>query len=129
MAFCLAIGELLLWAKGWYAPPPSPPRCIYWDPKICALYQFYEPYGYRLKPSRIMEYFYPKVNPRKLNVTSNQDGFRSSRELDEPDSRLRILVLGDSFAFGEGVEEHERFSNVLEDLRPNWRVDNMGMTG
>jgi hypothetical protein len=30
---------------------------------------------------------------------------------------------------GEGVEESERFTNVLEMLHPEWRVDNLGMTG
>jgi hypothetical protein len=37
--------------------------------------------------------------------------------------------LGDSFVFGEGVEESERFTNSLEAMRPMWRVDNLGMTG
>jgi hypothetical protein len=30
---------------------------------------------------------------------------------------------------GEGVEESERFTNVLEMLHPEWRIDNLGMTG
>jgi hypothetical protein len=37
--------------------------------------------------------------------------------------------VGDSFVFGDGVEESERFTNVLETLRPSWRVDNLGMVG
>jgi hypothetical protein len=40
-----------------------------------------------------------------------------------------MLVLGDSFVFGEGVEEPERFTNYLEEIRPTWRIDNLGMTG
>jgi hypothetical protein len=31
--------------------------------------------------------------------------------------------------WGEGVEEPERFTNILETLQPSWRIDNLGMTG
>jgi len=61
-------------------------------------------------------------------VVSNRHGFRSSRELDEIDDRPHLIVLGDSFVFGEGVEEEERFTNLLQ-TRTGWRVANMGMTG
>jgi hypothetical protein len=61
-------------------------------------------------------------------VISNRHGFRESRELDEPDDRPRVAMLGDSFVFGEGVEEEERFTEVLEELS-GLRVDNLGMTG
>jgi hypothetical protein len=74
-------------------------------------------------------YRYPLHNPRHLNVVSDRYGFRNSRELDEPDERLRVMVVGDSFVFGEGVEEAERFTNVLESSQPAWRIDNLGMTG
>jgi hypothetical protein len=93
------------------------------------LYREHQDYGYALWPSRSMTYLYPRSNPRDLTVTSNSDGFRSSREFNETDERTRILVLGDSFVFGEGVEEKERFTNVMETLQPKWRVDSIGMTG
>jgi hypothetical protein len=64
-----------------------------------------------------------------VGLVANRDGFRASRELEEPDPRLRALFLGDSFVFGDGVEESERFTNVLETLRPSWRVDNLGIVG
>jgi hypothetical protein len=104
--------------------PPYPP--VTSRPE---LYQEFEPYGYRLWPSRTNTYLYPRKNPRQLTVVSNSAGFRDSRELHEPDHRTRILVVGDSFVFGEGVEERERFTNVLEIMEPGWRVDNLGMTG
>jgi hypothetical protein len=59
---------------------------------------------------------------------SNRDGFRAGRELDEPDARPRILFLGDGFVSGDGVEEPERFTNILETLEPSRRMDNLGMT-
>jgi hypothetical protein len=89
----------------------------------------YQPHGYRLWPSRKTTYFYPRSNPRKLLVVSNSDGFRSYREFDEPDERMRIMVVGDSMVFGEGVEADERFTNVLETMQSTWRIDNLGMTG
>ena len=93
------------------------------------LYTEHQDYGYSLWPSRSMTYLYPRNNPRTLTVNSNSDGFRNRREYDEPDRRTRILVVGDSFVFGEGVEEYERFTDVLETMHAGWRVDNLGMTG
>jgi hypothetical protein len=85
--------------------------------------------GYRLHPSLRTTIGYPPSNPRPLSLNANSDGFRSERELGGPDSRPRILVVGDSFVFGSGVETTERFTEVLEWLEPQWRVDNLGMTG
>jgi hypothetical protein len=111
----------------WSGKVPRPP-----DHVVSArpeLYQAYPPYGYRLWPSRTTTYQYPKDHPRLLTVRSNKDGFREGRELDSPDGRRRVLVLGDSMVFGEGVEEEERFTERLEAEDPSWRVDNLGMTG
>lgn len=93
------------------------------------LYQQNDAYGYSLKPSMTTTYWYPQNNPRELTVHSNSYGFRSNRELSKTSDKIEILVLGDSFVFGEGVEEDERFTNILERLQPNWQVDNLGMTG
>jgi hypothetical protein len=72
---------------------------------------------------------YPRNGPNVIPIISNAEGFRSSREYDEPDPRRRILVVGDSFVYGLGVREEERFTEVLEALEPAWRVDNLGMPG
>lgn len=93
------------------------------------MYQAHPPFGYRLWPSRTLTYLYPRDHPRTLTVRSNRHGFRGEREFDAPDFRPRVVVLGDSMVFGEGVEEEERFTDQLEKLAPKWRVDNLGMTG
>ena len=98
---------------------PTRPDLYTADPRV----------GYRLHPSQRVNVHYPPRNPRALSIVSNADGFRSDRELGAPDVRPRILVVGDSFVFGSGVEERERFTEVLEWLEPGWRVDNLGMTG
>jgi hypothetical protein len=90
--------------------------------------QFYQPYGYRLFPSTRTTILYPPDRPRTITLVSNRDGFRAGRELDEPDPRPRILFLGDGFVSGDGVEESERFTNILETLEPSRRMDNLGMT-
>jgi hypothetical protein len=64
-----------------------------------------------------------------VTVFTNSDGFASSRNLGEPDPRPRVLVIGDSFTMGLGVNEGSRFTEVIENLEPRWRVDNVGMPG
>ncbi len=120
----LGLLEGALRHKDLYAPPVYPPTCA--RPEF---YQFHEPWGYRLHPSRRTTYLYPPEEPRELTVIANRQGFRDARELDEPDERPRILLLGDSFAFGDGVQHEERYGERLEALEPGWRVDNLGMTG
>lgn len=116
----LAEGGLRISGKS--VPPPYPPRLRH--PEL----QAYEPYGYRLFPSRRTAITYPLNPPRTIAVMSNRDGFRANRELDESDARPRILFLGGSIVIGDGVEESERFTNILETLEPSRRMDNLGMT-
>ncbi len=85
--------------------------------------------GYHLWPSTRTCMRYPLDSHRLFHVVSNADGFASSRELGEPDPRPRVLVLGDSFTFGTGIDEGARFTEVVEELEPRWRVDNIGMPG
>lgn len=120
----LALVEVALRFTGRFPIPPA--RVTTERPEM---YEAYPPYGYRLRPSRTMTYSYPRQNPRQLTVHANRHGFRGARELDEADARTRILVVGDSFVFGEGVEESERFTDRIEAAEPGWRVDNLGMTG
>ena len=120
----LAAVEVALRLGNLFRPPNDPPR-----PRRADLYQADERVGYRLWTSTKMCYRYPVSNGRVLSVNSNSDGFRSEREFDEPDSRTRIVVTGDSFVFGDGVEIRERLTEVLEGMEPGWRVDNLGMTG
>jgi hypothetical protein len=124
LAISLVMLEAALRLSGRFQVPPD--RIVSTRPE---LYQAYAPHGYRLWPSRTTTYLYPRDNPRRLTVTSNRHGFRGRRELDEPDARPRIVVLGDSMVFGEGVEEPERFTEQLEAAEPAWRIDNLGITG
>jgi len=46
-----------------------------------------------------------------------------------PRGVVRILVLGDSFTWGFGVEEDEIFTEILESMEPRLEVINMGVSG
>jgi hypothetical protein len=65
-----------------------------------------------------------------VKVGINSDGLR---DRDYPVERVpgkhRMLVLGDSFAWGYGVEQNERFSEVIENSRPDWEIINAGVSG
>jgi hypothetical protein len=64
-------------------------------------------------------------------LSSNSRGVRGRRE--HPDARAagtkRILVLGDSFTFGEDVGDDETYSHQLEQLLPGTEVINLGVHG
>ena len=100
-------------------------------PPICFRPDLFEqvPWGYRLHPSRTVAHRYPPRGGRIVRLVSNADGFRSRREFGDHDPRRRIAVLGDSLIFGEGVEESERLTEVMESASPEWRFDNLGMIG
>ena len=106
------------------APPPERPK-----PMRPELNRADPELGYTLKPHLQTTFRYPPTSTRDLQLVANGDGFRNSREFDEPDSRPRLWVLGDSMTFGEGVNVEQRLTEVVGGLEPGWRVDNLGMTG
>lgn len=62
-------------------------------------------------------------------VRTNSLGMRSDREypLHKPKGRQRIVLLGDSYAAGDGVNNSERFSDRLEAFYPHLDVLNFGL--
>ena len=122
--FALGVIEVAMRLRNWYPPPPNPIVS-----RQSGLYRAHDEMGYTLWPGKDTTYRYPRDAPYELRVKANADGFREDRELGERDGRPRVLVLGDSFVFGDGVREEDRLTEVLERLEPGWRVDNAGMTG
>jgi hypothetical protein len=120
----VALAESVLRVFGIYRPAQYPP-----PPRRADVFVGDSVIGYRLWPLSRTCMRYPPNTRRMVAVISNSDGFASSRELGEPDPRPRILVIGDSFTMGLGVNEGTRYTEVLEDIEPRWRVDNMGMVG
>src|SRR5882672_9124614 len=63
-------------------------------------------------------------------IVANHLGFRESEVPPKTPGRYRIVVVGDSFTWGQGIETGERFSNLLEGfLGPQYEVLNFGRPG
>lgn len=60
-------------------------------------------------------------------VSINKFGLRDKKEINSSNIN-DIFVVGDSFTFGHGVEEDERFSNILESIS-GIKVYNLGIPG
>jgi len=58
------------------------------------------------------------------NVRYNSLDFREREfDIEKSPGTYRIAVIGDSFAYGQGIEEQERFSNLLENWLNEQSVD------
>jgi lysophospholipase L1-like esterase len=64
------------------------------------------------------------------NVEINPHGFRQ-REIPYKRNRMlcRILVVGDSYVWGYGVEQKEIFTSRMEEINPKLEVVNIGVSG
>jgi hypothetical protein len=71
-----------------------------------------------------------KVFGNKL-LNTNADGFRGERDIpfSKSSERPRILILGDSFTFGDDVSDNETYSYYLQDMLPHAEVINLGVHG
>jgi hypothetical protein len=64
-----------------------------------------------------------------VEVVTNSHGMRDDEYPLARTSKKRMLVLGDSFGWGFGVEHHERFSEVLESAYPDLEIINASVSG
>jgi lysophospholipase L1-like esterase len=81
------------------------------------LYEADPPRGYRLTPG-----FRGRMTNRveyDTEVAINRQGLRGPEVEPLPPGGLRILVLGDSFAFGVGAEQEESYPARLEEILRN----------
>jgi hypothetical protein len=84
--------------------------------------------GYRLRPGARARFAGPEFD---TSVAINAQGLRMDREVayERTPGRRRILLAGDSFTFGHGVDAAQRFGERLEFLLPGVEVINMGVWG
>lgn len=83
--------------------------------------------------------WYPKANvhgrhdkPGSFATTfsTNSQGLRDTEhEFEREPGISRVVVLGDSFAWGFGVDDHQTFSSVLDSALEATEVINLGVTG
>ncbi|MCB0419845.1 MAG: SGNH/GDSL hydrolase family protein [Bdellovibrionales bacterium] len=64
-----------------------------------------------------------------IQVSTNQYGMRDNFYLTQKQKPKRMLVLGDSFAWGWGVEQEDIFSEILEKKHPEWEILNTAVPG
>lgn len=65
------------------------------------------------------------------NLNSNSKGLRGRAEYsyDRQPGKQRLLLLGDSYTFGDEVSDNETFAHYLGTLLPNTEVLNLGVSG
>ena len=88
--------------------------------------------GWALKPLiRDMTVFADKIKTGRKHLNTNLKGIRGIAEYpyERIPGKKRILVIGDSFTFGDGVSDEETYSSYLERLLGNAEVINMGVHG
>ena len=65
-----------------------------------------------------------------MGVICNSRGLRDSEKgFEKPPGTRRIVVLGDSFMWGFGVENEEMFSMILQESVPGSETINLGVNG
>jgi lysophospholipase L1-like esterase len=88
--------------------------------------QYHPLYGYAGIPRLDAMFILPDFKHRIVN---NSRGFRDRERSFEKGGEKRIVVLGDSTAWGWGVEAEERFSDVMERRLKGWEVINLAQAG
>jgi hypothetical protein len=102
--FALVLSEAALRLLGWGPLYVSPEREQFW--KYDSLL------GWAHQPGQVGIF---ATQQFRTEVRINQTGLRDrEHQYERSDDTKRILVLGDSFAWGYGVEESERFSQLME---------------
>ncbi len=79
----------------------------------------------------------PNINARfflpggfDVHVANNSRGLRDSeKDFAKPLGTRRIVVLGDSFMWGFGVDNEDTFSTILQELIPDTQTINLGVSG
>ena len=115
------VDENLSWRRSWVQRHKDTGKQIYYT------FDTYDSTkGWVSKPNlRDMPVFDNKV------LNTNSKGFRGLTEYpySKDKDKIRILVIGDSYTFGEEVSDNETYPFYLQELIPNSEVMNLGMHG
>lgn len=125
MIFAVLFGFLELGARIFWERPPQTVGAAFIDSGV---FRADADCGWRMN-SDVVFVHELQDNPRST-IHTNSRGLRSPEHLpDNPNRKRRILVLGDSFAFGWGVDDHETFPAQLQARMPDAEVINLGVSG
>ena len=121
----VSVSDQLGWRRRWVAQHSAGTGAN--SPTVLYRFDRYDAStGWRAKSTlRNMRVFGDKV------LNTNAQGFRGTRDFSVPKdtTKTRILLLGDSFTFGEEVSDDESYAYHLEQLLPNVEVLNFGVHG
>ncbi len=115
------VDESLCWRRSWVQRHKDTGKQIYYS------FDTYDSTKGWVSKSNIREM--PVFENKVLNT--NSKGFRGTTEYQytKDQDKIRILVIGDSFTFGEEVSDNETYPYYLQELIPNSEVLNLGMHG
>lgn len=118
LAFVLLATELgarMLWP---HLAPTREERAKFWthDPLL----------GWAHVPNTSGRFNHPDFS---VSVSHNSEGLRDKEHTGQSPGAKRLLVLGDSFTWGFGVEQEQRFTSLLDDAHTDWEVINAGVSG
>ena len=82
--------------------------------------------GWAHRPGQHGRFVHPDFS---VEVQISSQGLRDAEYPFERTSKHRMLVLGDSFGWGFGVEQDEVFSEILERRHPDWEIINASVSG
>ena len=73
----------------------------------------------------------PRAGYHRGGVRTNSLGIRAEREFafERPHGTSRVVIVGNSFMWGEGVANEHTFASRLDDLLPATEVINLGVHG
>jgi hypothetical protein len=109
------------WRRNWVGEHQRSGMQLYYT------FDIYDPSkGWIAKPNlRDVKAFGDKI------LNTNSKGLRGRKDFQYIKSKetLRILILGDSFTFGDHVSDDETYSHYLQEMLPHTEVINMGVHG
>ncbi len=82
--------------------------------------------GWAQRPNEAGTFKHPNFH---VSVKFNSHGLRDKEYSLARTEKGRILVLGDSFGWGFGVEHNDIFSEVIERRNPQWEIINASVSG
>ncbi len=82
--------------------------------------------GWAHRPNQRGRFTHPDFS---VEVVINSQGMRGREYSAQRTGKRRMLVLGDSFGWGFGVEQDQRFSEILGRAHPDWEIINASVSG